>query len=250
MRHDATPTSPLSHVGVVLVHGFTGTPQSMRPWSQALAEAGCSVRLPRLPGHGTTWQEMQATRWEDWFAEADRAVRELQELCPQVFVMGLSMGATLTLRLAEEHGEDLAGIVTVNASLTSQDRRLKLLPLLRHVLRSVPGVAGDIAKPGMTELGYDRVPVQAMASLVQLWEVTRHDLGRIRCPVLARRSATDHVVEAASGALLLAGLTGNPDVTEVVLQHSFHVATLDHDAELIQQLSLDLIRRLAPARVS
>ena len=64
--------------GVLLCHGFTGSPQSLRPWAEYLAKAGLSVSLPRLPGHGTTWQEMARTRWEDWFAEVDRAFDELQ----------------------------------------------------------------------------------------------------------------------------------------------------------------------------
>jgi carboxylesterase len=244
---DAPAGSPLGHVGVAVIHGFTGSPQSMRPWADALADAGAHVRLPRLPGHGTTWQEMGATRWPDWLAEADRAVTSLLQTpgVTKVFVMGLSMGGTLTLRLAELHGSDLAGIVTVNASLMTEDKRLRLLPVIKRVLRSLPGVGSDIAKPGVTEVAYTRVPVPALASLVELWDVVRPDLGRVSCPVLAIRSAVDHVVEASSGRLLLAGLAANPDVEEVVLPDSFHVATLDHDAPVIFARSLDFVRRLS-----
>jgi len=56
-------------IGVVLSHGFTGTPQSMRPWGRHLAAEGFAVRGPRLPGHGTHWRDMQATRWPDWYGE-------------------------------------------------------------------------------------------------------------------------------------------------------------------------------------
>jgi carboxylesterase len=242
---DAAEGSPLGHVGVAVIHGFTGCPQSMRPWAEALAEAGCAVRLPRLPGHGTTWQELAETRWPDWYAEADRAVRELQERCSHVFAVGLSMGGTLTLRLAEEHGDAIAGIVTVNATLTNEDKRLRLLPLLTRVLKSVPGVAGDIAKPGATELGYDRVPVKAIPSLLELMALTLADLGRVTSPALIVRSAVDHVVPPSSGRALMAGLAGNPDVEELVLPDSLHVATLDHDAPVIFARSLEHIRRIA-----
>ena len=88
---------PFTHhggaTGVLLCHGFTGSPQSLRPWAEYLAEAGLSVWLPRLPGHGTTWQEMARTRWEDWYAEVDRAFDELRAKSDEIFVMGLSMGA-------------------------------------------------------------------------------------------------------------------------------------------------------------
>ena len=98
---------PYSHdggpVGVLLCHGFTGSPQSLRPWAEYLADAGLSVSLPRLPGHGTTWQEMARTRWEDWYAEVDRGFEDLAKRASEVFVMGLSLGACLALRLAEVH---------------------------------------------------------------------------------------------------------------------------------------------------
>jgi alpha-beta hydrolase superfamily lysophospholipase len=67
--HDAGPGS----VGVLVIHGFTGSPKSMRPWAEELARSGLSVELPRLPGHGTQWQDMAVTRWEDWYAEVDRS---------------------------------------------------------------------------------------------------------------------------------------------------------------------------------
>ena len=99
--------------GVLLCHGFTGNPSSLRPWADFLAAAGLTVSLPRLPGHGTTWQEMAGTRWEDWYAEIDRAYEELRGRTGEIFVMGLSMGATLALRLAELRGDGVAGLVLV-----------------------------------------------------------------------------------------------------------------------------------------
>ena len=91
-------------VGVVLSHGFTGSPQSLRPWAEHLAAAGFTVRLPRLPGHGTRWQDLNATRWPDWYGEIERAFDALRGRCDQVFAGGLSMGGTLVLRLAEQRG--------------------------------------------------------------------------------------------------------------------------------------------------
>ena len=90
-------------IGVLLLHGFTGSPASMRPWGELLAQRSWTVRVPRLPGHGTRWQDMNITRWEDWYSEADRNLRELTSRCDRVFVGGLSMGGSLTLRLAQEH---------------------------------------------------------------------------------------------------------------------------------------------------
>ncbi|ABW11266.1 Acylglycerol lipase [Parafrankia sp. EAN1pec] len=226
--------------GVLLVHGFTGSPQSMRLWGDHLTAAGLRVSCPRLPGHGTRWQDMTTTTWQDWYGAADAAFGRLSASCDRVFVMGLSMGATLTLRLAEEHSDKVAGAVTVNASLGTDRRTAALAPLLWRILPTVPGVANDIRDPAATEVGYSRVPTRAFASLRELWAVTLADLGRVVCPVLAYRSVTDHVVEPTSGRLLLAGLTSAP-AEERLLHSSYHVATLDHDKETIFKGSIDFV---------
>jgi carboxylesterase len=230
----------------VLCHGFTGTPQSIRPWAEHLAAAGLTVTAPLLPGHGTRWQDMNRTGFADWYGELERAFDGLRERCGTVFAMGLSMGGTLTLRLAQQRGDQLAGIVLVNASLATERKDAKLLPVLSKLLPSFPGIASDIKKPGVTELAYDRIPLAAANSLQRAWPVVRRDLARISCPVLVYRSRVDHVVEPVSGRLLLEGLAGR-QFEEKVLDDSYHVATLDNDAPAIFEGSLAFVRTHAPA---
>jgi carboxylesterase len=233
-------------VGVLLSHGFTGTTQSMRPWAEHLAAVGLTVAAPRLPGHGTRWQDMNATRFSDWYAEIERAFDDLRGRCDTVFAMGLSMGGTLVLRLAEERGDQVAGLVLVNASVSTERKDARFAPLLSKVLPSLPGVGSDIKKEGVTELAYDRVPLKAFASLQAAWPVVRKDLHRITCPVLAYRSRVDHVVEPLSGRLLLEGCAGGT-IEERILEDSYHVATLDNDAPTIFAGSVDFVRTHAPA---
>lgn len=237
---------PRGPVGVLLSHGFTGTTQSMRPWAEHLAAAGVTVLAPRLPGHGTRWQDLNATGFDDWYAEVERGLAELRGRCSSVFAMGLSMGGTLVLRLAELHPDEVAGLVVVNASLATERKDARLLPLLSRVLASRPGIASDIRRPGVTELAYDRLPLRAAASLRRAWPVVRADLSQITCPVLVYRSAVDHVVEPVSGRVLLRGLAGGT-VEERVLPDSYHVATLDNDATTIFDGSLAFVRSHAPA---
>jgi carboxylesterase len=229
-------------VGVVLSHGFTGTTQSLRPWAEALAAAGFAVELPRLPGHGTRWQDLNDTRWPDWYGEVERAFNRLRARCTEVFAAGLSMGGTLVLRLAEQRGDEVAGLVVVNPSLATERLDAKLLlPVLHRVVPALKGIASDIKKPNTTELAYDKTPLRAMHSLTQLWRLTRSELGRISAPVLVYRSAEDHVVEPLSGRLLRAGAPAG-SVEERVLTDSYHVATLDHDAPTIFAGSVEWIR--------
>ena len=237
---------PWSHpggsVGALLVHGFTGSPQSLRPWAEHLAAAGLSVELPRLPGHGTSSREMALTRWPDWYAEAERALLDLQARCAQVFVMGLSMGGALSLRLAEVHGRAVTGLVLVNPSVLGQHPLLRALPLLQHVLPTYRGVSNDIKKPGVRELAYDRIPLRCLASLVELWAVVRRDLPQVTQPILLFRSAVDHVVEPTSAHTVKAHVSSTV-VEERVLLDSYHVATLDNEAAQIFEASLEFVRR-------
>jgi carboxylesterase len=233
-------------VGVLLCHGFTGSPQSLRPWAEHLAAAGLTVRLPLLPGHGTRWQDANLTAWTDWYGEVDAAFRELSERCAQVFVCGLSMGGTLTLRLAEQHGDAVSGIVLVNPSVATLRWDAKLAPLLAPILPSSAAIGSDIRKPGGVELAYARTPVRAFVSLRKLWAVVRADLPKVTQPVLLLHSAEDHVVEPVNTEIVLAGISST-DVTEIVLHDSYHVATLDNDAPRIFGESLSFVRRLRSA---
>lgn len=245
---DATGTAAAGRTGALLCHGFTGSPGSLRPWAEHLAAAGLTVALPRLPGHGTSWQDCNLTGWPDWYASVERALHRLTDRCDRVFVCGLSMGGCLALRLAQQHGSAVAGLVLVNPSIASSDRRLALLPLLRWILPAAGGLANDIAKAGQDEVCYDRTPLHALHSLTHAWPPVRADLPRVTQPLLVFRSVQDHVVDPSSTRLILAGVASE-DVTEVVLERSYHVATLDHDAPQVFAGSLDFIRRLSPAAV-
>ena len=228
-------------VGVLLLHGFTGAPYSVRPWAAHLEAEGFAVAVPRLPGHGTSWQELNRTAWTDWYAAAERAFVDLGRRCERVAVAGLSMGGALALRLAEQHGDAVAALSLVNPCINITDPRIRFSRLL-SVVPSFPGIADDIAKPGEGEFGYTRNPLRALHSQTALWADVRDHLDRVTAPTQVHWSRQDHVVDPSSLALLRAGLrTAGLEV--VVLERSYHVATLDYDAEDIFRGSADFFRR-------
>ncbi|MEW1831350.1 alpha/beta fold hydrolase [Streptomyces sp. NPDC088196] len=233
-------------VGVLLCHGFTGSPQSLRPWAEHLAERGLTVSLPLLPGHGTRWEDMQLTGWQDWYAEVDRELRALRERCSQVFVAGLSMGGALALRLAAKHGDEISGVMVVNPGIKVHGLAAYALPVARHLVRTAPGIASDIAKEGSEEVGYDKVPLHSAHSLRIFFRLVDSELPQVTQPLLLLHSPQDHVVPPADSARVLSRVS-SADVTEILLEQSYHVATLDHDADRIFEESFAFIGRLAPS---
>jgi carboxylesterase len=227
-------------VGVLLSHGFTGSPASMTPWARHLAERGHAVRVPRLPGHGTTWKDMNTTRWEDWYGEVDVALTQLRASCESVVVAGLSMGGCLALRLAEQRPADVDALVLVNPAINLTRFDVKLVPVLKWIVPSMPGIGNDIKKPGQDEVGYDRTPLKALASQLTMWKDVRNGLGKVTQPLLLFRSTDDHVVDPSSQRIILDGVSSTVKQL-VTLEDSFHVATLDHDAPLIESTTDDFI---------
>ncbi|OQR64318.1 esterase [Streptomyces maremycinicus] len=233
-------------VGVLLCHGFTGSPQSLRPWARYLAGQGLTVSLPLLPGHGTRWEDMALTGWPDWYAEVDRELRALRHRCSRVFVAGLSMGGALALRLAAKHGEGVEGVIVVNPANRVHGLSAYALPVARHLVRTTKGITSDIAKKGVLESGYDRVPLHSAHSLRAFLRMIDGELPQVTQPLLLLHSVQDHVVPAADSARVL-GRVSSTDVTEILLEQSYHVATLDHDADRIFEESYAFIARIAPS---
>jgi carboxylesterase len=228
--------------GVLLCHGFSGSTHSLIGWARHLETAGFQVLLPRLPGHGTSWQELNRTSWIDWYDCVDDAFATLQARCDQVFLAGLSMGAALALRLAEQHGHRVSGLTLVNPVINISDPRMRALPILR-VLPSLGGITNDIAKPDQVEWGYDRLPLRALYSQTFLWADVRRNLDRVDQPLLVYRAIHDHVADGSSVRLIKAGVRSS-DQTYIELQRSYHVATLDYDADDIFSGSVAFFRRL------
>lgn len=226
--------------GVLFIHGFTGSPQSMRGWAEAIHETGRTVVLPRLPGHGTSVQDLAQHGPEDWVRTAEEALTGLFERCEKVFICGLSMGGTITYDLATRYSERLAGIVVVNGPVYSKDPRAKLAPILGRLNLFIKGPGNDIAAPGTHELAYDKVSTKAAGRLLAWMPQVQRRLGRVTCPALIFTSTQDHIVHPSNGEYIFEHISSR-DKEHVILEKSYHVATLDHDKDLIFQRTADFI---------
>lgn len=229
-------------VGCLVIHGFTGNPSSMRPIGEAMAAAGHAVEMPRLPGHGTTVEDMNTTSWADWSAEVEAAYQRLAGRCDHVVAMGLSMGGTLTAWIGAEHPE-IAGLVLINAAAEpSEDMRAGLQAMLDGGDDYMDGIGSDVADPDVTESAYAKVPLAPLVSMLGAVADLQDRLPGITAPALIMTSPEDHVV-APSASDHLAATLGGP-VERVSLERSYHVATIDHDRDLIVERITDFVARV------
>jgi carboxylesterase len=240
---------PLSHVGttdvgVLVLHGFTGNPSSMRALADAMVELDHHVELPRLPGHGTVIEDMLSTTWTDWAGEVALAHARLAERADSIVVMGLSMGGSLTLWAGLELPE-VVGLVCVNPATMPQPTEVieMLAEMVADGTEIAPAIGGDIADPEAVEIAYDGVPLRAMLSLMNDGLAPLADrYGQLTVPLLLMTSRQDHVVDPASSEHLAATYGG--EVDHVWLERSYHVATQDYDADDIIRLAVEFVARV------
>jgi carboxylesterase len=239
----ATPQADGRRIGVLLSHGFTGGPASMRPWAEFLNANGYAVSVPLLPGHGTTWRDLNTRSWQEWHDELALALDKLRAECDQVVVAGLSMGGGLVLQLAAERGRDIDGVIVVNPAVNLARLDIKLVPVLKYLVPAIPGIANDIKKEGVSEHGYTRTPLKALHSSLRGYAGVRQLLPEVTQPLLLITSTVDHVLDPSSAQIIRSRVSSR-DVTETVLADSYHVATLDNDQQRIFDDSVDFVRRV------
>ena len=232
------------HIGIVLVHGFTGSPAAMRPWAEFLNERGYSVRVPLLPGHGTKPADLNKIEWPEWPAKVNSEIAELHKHCSQIFVAGLSMGGGTTLQVAAEHGDKLSGIILVNPMIHVKGISPTLAFVISRVIRFGKSVGNDIKRPGVTEYSYDKMPYRGIHQLLTMLKLTRATLPTIKVPMQLFHSVDDHTLPVSNTEIIMREI-GSSNKSRIELLNSFHVATIDYDNELIFANSLTFIEDLS-----
>ena len=217
-----------NEIGLLLSHGFMGTPQSVRFIGEKLAELGYTVLAPRLKGHGTDYYDLESCKNEDWFHSLEEGYNKLKDRCAKVFVIGQSMGGTLSLWLANKNPE-ISGVILINAALS--------IPTLEHLKneispRFVDEGRPDIKDQSVHEITYDKAPLLSIQELQKLMNDTPAILPSIHCPVLGIKSAIDHVVPPVNTDFILANVASKIK-ERVVLENSYHVASMDFDKQSI-----------------
>jgi len=231
-------------VGILMIHGFTGSPASMLPMGEWFAEQDLSVVGVRLPGHGTSVEDLRRREWTEWFEEVIAATSAMRGRCRTVVVLAQSMGAALAVHLAATRPSDVDGLVLCSPYVF--DLRLLAIPVGRIFVRQVRGVGNDIARPGQDEKAYEVMPVEGISTMFRLLQFARAELPRVRTPALVFQPGQDHTVPRSNPRKVFEAL-GSERKELIACTRSFHVITLDHDADMVRErvraFALDLDSR-------
>lgn len=218
--------------GILVLHGFTGSPMSVRYLGEGLHKKfGFSVVGPRLPGHGTSPDDIEKTGYLDWLGKVEDELHMLSQRKKKLFVTGLSMGGTLTLNLAARFHNKISGIATIAASAGILGAEFSDL-LTAPAPTRMPGMAVDVKDPQATAISYHEVPMTSMRDLGVLALVTRNLMDRITCPALVMHPREDHTVPPEN-AMEIVKAVKSDDIRMLWLNNSYHVATIDYDKDLI-----------------
>ena len=232
-----------SKIGIVLVHGFTSTPSVMRPWAEFLNSHGYSVRVPLLPGHGTSIDDLETVLWQQWPNEIEDHLNQLLLDCEKVFLCGFSMGGAASLHVAARYQSSLTGMILVNPMIHRQGAWPSAVKFAARFVKSFGTSGSDIKRNDVIQWKYDRTPMRAAHQLLLLLENTRPILSEIKTPTILFRSEIDHTLPASNSEIILSRL-GSEDKNEVILANSYHVAPLDYDRETIFKSSVSFIENL------
>lgn len=217
-----------NEIGILISHGFIGTPQSVRFLGEELSRFGYSVLGPRLKGHGTHYLDLEKCTMQDWFSTLEEGYLELSKRCTSIYIIGQSMGGTLALWLAYKY-PDIKSLMLINSALT-----IPALEYLEEKLQPRFIVEGnpDIKAQNVHEIAYPKIPLKAIHELQNLMKITPIILSHISCPILGFKSLEDHVVLPEDTDYIIENI-GSKMKEIVVLENSYHVASMDFDKDII-----------------
>ncbi len=230
-----------SKTGIIFVHGFTGSPASMRPWAQFFHNEGFTVSVLRLPGHGRNWQDLNHVKWQEWVKRLEEEIDFLSETCEKTFICALSMGGGLSLYCLARNQGKISGIVLVNPMIHIPGIKIRFGWIIARLKAGMPSVGDDIKKSGVTEWGYDVLPTRGVVELQKLLRRARAQLPKVKTPLLLFHSKDDHTL-AISNTEIVMDEVGSVQKQRIEILDSYHVAILDNDAELIFENSLQFIK--------
>lgn len=232
-------------IGCLLVHGLTSSTQEMEELASYLHSKGYTVLAPLLKGHNTSIKDLSKTTWHDWYSSVKKDFDFLNKNCSKIYVIGLSIGATLSLHLAANNNNKIKGLVLLAPAIFYASPLAKFTPILKYFKkysikdysRYYPGrkeaffdIADEKALRGRT--AYKQVPLASMASALKLIKIAKKEIKRINIPTLIIHSKKDNTTKPESSQFIYDNLR-IMEKRIIYIQNSGHVIILDFDKKRI-----------------
>ncbi|NQT27913.1 alpha/beta fold hydrolase [candidate division KSB1 bacterium] len=225
--------------GCVLIHGFTGTPWALENLSERLTELGIKTEISLLPGHGTHPKDLDGISWMDWVDSVREDIRSLKTSCDELFLIGLSMGGTIALLLAQE--SECQGIVCLSTPVKMKQWLRPILPLIRPFIKEWKKKRDPAVNVQTKEMGYDRYTTSSLVEFLRILKVCRKQLHRVKCPILIMHAKDDRTVPTYN-AEIIHNKVNSSDKEMLVLAHPAHMITQGKNQPLVEQKILEFIR--------
>ncbi len=229
--------------GILLIHGFTGTPSELRPMGQYFMERGYTVYAPLLAGHGTSPEDMLKTGWQDWWESVLVAYERFRkEKLEKIFVAGLSMGGSLSLYLAAQ--KPVNGVISMCTPVWIRDKRAMIVDLVRFFM---PYKVRRSQKPPEIEqhlVPYDRTPLKCVGSLNRLIRQVRNAMPRVQAPTLIVQACRDETVLPESADYIYKNISSREKYLSWY-ENSSHLITLDRERKKLFQEVEEFIQKVS-----
>jgi carboxylesterase len=223
----------------LLIHGFTGTPWALRELAEHLAEGGITASAPLLPGHGTSPEDLQKTKWKSWVDTARQEFDRLRKRQSSMFVLGHSMGGSIALWLAAERKID--GIITLAAPVSLPGIQMAAIPLIRPFV-AFRKKRRFSEKSWKEQIGYDRYPLDSVLELGKFLKVLRKRLSDVKCPILIVHGSKDRRIQVKNAERIFSEV-GSAEKRKIVLDDPNHMITLGAGREKVIGETVEFIRR-------
>lgn len=229
--------------GILIIHGFTGTPSEMRPMGDYFKEQGYTVYAPLLAGHGTSPEEMEKTTWHDWWQSTLDAYDHLRaEGVERLFVAGLSMGGALALYLASQKPVD--GVITMCAPVWIRDRRAYIAGLIRHFIPYKPRTSTKLPEIEAHLVPYDRTPLKSVGSLIRFVRLVCKKLPEVKAPALIIQARKDETIIPESADYIYEHISSTVKHLSWY-EKSSHIITVDRERKKLFQEVDDFMKKIS-----
>ena len=233
-------------VGVILIHGFTGSPPEIRLLADYLNQRGLTVSGPLLPGHGTSVEDLNERKWQDWINYIETALKNLRRKCRVVFTGGLSLGSLVSLYMAA-HTDALDGVLAFSPAVKVSDWRVSLLPLAKYIMPILPKNGDFVTGPDSLAYNwsYEAYPLRTAHEVIRLSREVRRSLPQVNIPLLIVQGALDPAIDPECAQIVSDGVSSK-EKKVLMLRNSGHLVTTDREWEHVAETTYQFIRAHAP----